>query len=74
MIVRVPEFEIKAPSWAALRTFGRRALIASGMVAALVLLADWRLNSRIDRSGLERLASQSLSDPAAAESAKPRRR
>lgn len=37
---------------------------AIAIIGAITLVADWRLNGRLDRSGLERLAAGSAADGA----------
>lgn len=74
MIVRVPEFEIGWPSRSALLSFLGKAVLAAAFVAALVTLADWRLNSRMDRSGLEHLAAETATGSVAVETTAHRSR
>ena len=72
MIVRLPEFEIGLPSRATLLSVAGKLAIAAVLVALLVVVADWRLNGRMDRSGLERLAGEVASDPVTTGSIEPK--
>ena len=72
MIVRLPEFEIGMPSRATILSAAGKLAIAAVLVALLVVIADWRLNSRLDRTGLERLAGEAASDPATTGSLGPK--
>ena len=36
--------------------------VAFAMIGIITIFADWRLNSRMDRSGLEKLAADTASD------------
>ena len=74
MIVRLPEIEIGVPSRTTLWSWLGRGVIAVVLIAGLVVLADWRLNSRLDRSSLEKLAADTATEPATTSSTTRRRR
>lgn len=74
MIVRLPEIEIGVPSRSTVWSLLGKGAIAVFLIAGLVALADWRLNSRMDRSGLERLAADTAADPVTTASTNRRRR
>ena len=73
MIVRLPEIEIGVPSRATLWFWLGRGAIAICLIAGLVFMADWRLNSRMDRSSLKKLAADTTTEQDTTSSTTPRR-
>lgn len=74
MVVRLPEIKLSVPSRSTVWSWLSKGVIAACLIAALVGLADWRLNSRLDRSGLERLAADTATVPATGNTAARQRK